>query len=182
MSFGSWFRSLFHKQTAVQPPMIDVTKVAPAPTPVPVQAQPEVAQPTPAPVVAQAPAPYTGPYRDINGNPDPLGQYQEYNWRAARAQAMSSYSVNAGPIPIESITSWGAGTSDWTDEIRDSDYLWACNNKNTGIWFKVCGGSTVDINRKINESEFHFNWLAQKGVDFSKYTGQVSKYVKFTKL
>lgn len=75
-------------RTPIQPPA--PVQPAPAERPPP--------EPPPAPV-------YTGPYRDINGNPDPLGQYQEYNWRQAKdARDIMSKQRATGPLNPASLT------------------------------------------------------------------------------
>ena len=130
--------------------------------------------PVPAPKPVDPPAPYTGIYRDINGNPDPKGQYTVDNWQRARSEALQSLVVVGSGIPVEKVTFWTPDSSNWTNEIRDSDYLWAKQvaNNNDGFAAHV-SASQVDLGRLINASEFHYLWLSNKGVNIlGEYVGQ----------
>jgi hypothetical protein len=58
---------------------------------------------TPLPPPASA-LPYTGPYRNIRGEPDPLGQYDERTWKIAAEQARLMDVIYTGPIPASSVS------------------------------------------------------------------------------
>jgi hypothetical protein len=134
--------------------------------------------PVPAPKPVDPPAPYTGIYRDINGNPDPLGQYQEYNWRGAHDQAVGNVTPKEGGLfEISEISQWDGDTTKWTDEIRDTDVLWQSANKEPRVFFRVLKGSPLDINRVINASEMHWLWLVHRNPDYSKYNGKLKGIV-----
>jgi hypothetical protein len=85
---------------------------------------------------------------------------------------------NTGPVPIESVSKYGPDQSDWTDEVRDTDYLWyLCATTKPMAFQQLLSGSVLETNQLINDSEWHFNYLNTRNVDIKlNYNGILKQY------